>query len=206
MKNLVASPVSDQTSSSYKSIPSEVKILRTQKLIYGQRTDTERWSDRQNLLSQWSLRAQVAAKHIQPTWRILDIGCGSMDLEHELHETVVYVPADIVARDSRTVICDLNGGCYPSVEVDCVVLLGVLEYVHSPQNIMQQIALRWPRVLLSYNCAERDNGRNRLLHGWFNSLRTCDILQIANDVGFFLQSIVPFGEKERLFFFQSRVC
>jgi hypothetical protein len=205
MKHLASSLIPNLRASSYKSILPEERILRTQKFIYEQSTDIDRWSDHQNFPSQWSLRAKVASKHFEPSWRILDIGCGSMELERELPNSAVYVPADIVVRDSRTIICDLNNGCYPNVEADCVVLLGVLEYIHLPQHILSQIALRWPRLLLSYNCAERDAGRNRLAHGWFNSLRTCDILDTANDVGFFLQSMVPFGDKERIFFFHSGV-
>lgn len=44
---------------------------------------------------------------------VLDIGCGCMELERfllqeENRRDIQYIPSDLIARDARTIICDLN--------------------------------------------------------------------------------------------------
>lgn len=40
--------------------------------------------------------------------KVVDLGCGAMSLERHLPAGCQYVPSDLVARDARTRVCDLN--------------------------------------------------------------------------------------------------
>jgi hypothetical protein len=187
----------------FKTLPPAVRSLQTLRLITQRASDRPRWANPANFPPNWSSRARVAARLLPPPWRVLDMGCGTMSLERELAEGNVYLPADLVPRDPRTLPCDLNAGQYPDVDADCAVLLGVLEYVHTPQEVLSQIASRWPRLLLSYNCVDRDGARNRYEQGWFSQLTQADLVQAAQRARLALQGIVPLGEKESLFLFHS---
>src|SRR5690606_12687491 len=53
----------------------------TRRLIHSSESDIARWSDPANLKSAWRTRAAIVAGLIGPGARVLDLGCGAMDLE-----------------------------------------------------------------------------------------------------------------------------
>jgi len=124
-----------------------------------------------------------------------------MDLEKELPAGVIYQPADIVSRDNRTILCDLNAGKLPDVPADVVALLGVIEYCHAPAVIFAALASRWGRLVMSYNPADLDNGRDRRAHGWFNDLTSAQLTGLAGEAGYRLTAMVAHGERERIYSF-----
>lgn len=96
---------------------------------------------------------QIAAQFIPAGSRVFDVGCGAMTLEKFLPEQSLYQPCDVVARDARTVVCDLNQDELPETHVsnsDIITLLGVIEYLYHPEKILQQIARLDKTVLVSY--------------------------------------------------------
>ena len=108
------------------------EIARRRERVAARETDAERWSRRESLSPRWGYRAGLAAQMISAYSRVLDIGCGAMDLECALPEGCAYQPCDLVARDERTIVCDLNRGEFPEAsQADVVTMLGVLEYVLS---------------------------------------------------------------------------
>jgi hypothetical protein len=165
------------------------------------RTDVDRWSSPLNLKPSWSSRAQVVAALLADCSAVLDLGCGRMDLEGLLAPGVRYLPCDLVARDPRTLVCDLNRGELPPVDADVVSLLGVLEYVYDPAALMAGIAVRWRRMVLTYNPADLACGRDRRSHGWVNDLTSAQLVSQAAASGFDLQAIVPFGDRQRIYDF-----
>ena len=124
-----------------------------------------------------------------------------MDLERALPESARYMPADIVSRDNRTLYCELNLGIMPNVPADVVTMLGVLEYCHNPAAVLAGISARWQRLVLTYNPADLDAGRDRRLHGWFNALDSAELVKLATNEGFQLEAIVPHGTRERIYVF-----
>ncbi|MEX0409808.1 methyltransferase domain-containing protein [Aquibium sp. LZ166] len=170
----------------------------TLRLLASRGTDVTRWSEPTNLLASWTSRAQKVARLIEPGEIVLDIGCGAMTLESELPEGCTYIPADLVKRDERTLPCDLNAGRVPDRYANVVTMIGVFEYCHSPESVLAVIARRWPRLVLTYNPADLDGGRDRLRHGWFNALSSAAVLALAQQVGFRLRMIVPLG-RERIY-------
>lgn len=190
-------PTGDPTR--FGDLPAAQRSEQTRRLIGTSSSDLPRWSEPANLKSAWKSRAKIVAALIAPGSVVLDLGCGAMDLEAELAADCVYLPADLVARDARTIIIDLNTGRLPNATADVVTMLGVLEYVHQPDNLFRSLARRWSRVVLSYNPADLDNERDRHSHGWFNALRSAELVTLAARHGYRLQTLVPHGTRERIY-------
>jgi hypothetical protein len=100
--------------------------------------------------TKWERRTQLAAEWLRGERVVADIGCGLMTLEGFLPKSSTYVPMDVVRRDARTIIFDLNKDRIPAVACDAAVLLGVLEYVDDLGSVLAQLR-RFPKTLLSYN-------------------------------------------------------
>jgi hypothetical protein len=102
------------------------------------------------LNTKWERRALLAAEWLRGERVVADIGCGLMTLEGLLPKSSTYVPMDVVRRDARTIILDLNKDRIPVVACDAAVLLGVLEYVDNLRAVLEQLR-QFPKTLLSYN-------------------------------------------------------
>lgn len=174
----------------YAQIPAEERRKRAEHFSRSGSTDHDRWADVRNLSSKWDSRAQIVAGLIDPPVRVIDLGCGAMALEGELEDGVTYFPADLVARDCRTQIFDLNGGDLPDLDADVPVALGLLEYAHDPSRFFQQAASRWPRLILTYHPVDvRGASADRIAKGWFNALTTDELLALASSAGFELRDL-----------------
>lgn len=203
-RNRIADPLpATPPTFTYRDLPPAVRRQRTEQLIAGALSDVGRWEITGNLHSAWSERASIAAAILSDATSVIDIGCGRMDLETHLPASTTYIPADIVRRDERTLICDLNAGLVPDAAADAAVLLGVLEYVHDAEKTFAELSARWNRIVLSYNPADLDAGRDRSVHGWFNNWKTAQIVAMANNAGLVLQAIVPVDPRQIIFDFQK---
>jgi len=112
------------------------------------------WRDLPEDKSQkWAHRAERAAHIINrlDVRSVLDLGCFRMSLEAYLRPSIKYIPSDIVPRDARTIVCDLNADPVPVVEADIVTALGVLEHLTAPQKVMRQLAEHYPAAIVTYN-------------------------------------------------------
>lgn len=187
----------------FSALPKLVRREQTEALIRSRASDVSRWSVTDNFHSNWKDRANAVAALAGPGKTILDLGCGRMDLEAALQPGCTYIPCDLVPRDDRTLVCDLNAGEIADVDADIVAMLGVLEYIHDPEALLRRIALRWRRLILTYNAAELDAGRDRLLHGWFNALTSARLVAMAASAGWRLIGIVPLDGRQRLFEFEQ---
>lgn len=131
----------------------------------------------------WSLRAKRAAQLIGSQASVVDLGCGMMTLEGFLNPTALYIPVDVVRRDERTLLVDLNKEDLPDFAADCLVGLGLLEYIFDVPKLLKRISTRYDTVLLSYssvdNCPNRDE---RAGHAWLNhfSIAEMESMFLAN--------------------------
>ena len=174
----------------YASTPAEQR--RKQALEHQARgqTDVSRWADERNLSRGWDERAQFVASLVNPPARVIDLGCGAMALERELREGIVYIPADIVARDGRTHVFDMNSGSLPDVPADVAVALGLLEYAHDPKRTFSDLASKWPRLILSYHPVDvAGAGTDRLAKGWFTELAEQEIVRLGRECGYRLDAL-----------------
>lgn len=64
----------------------------------------------------WHRRSSEAAKLLGSASSVVDLGAGMMTLERYLSPSVNYIPVDIVRRDHRTLIVDLNREPMPNIE------------------------------------------------------------------------------------------
>jgi hypothetical protein len=177
------------------------RVERTQALIERGLSDHARWAAVDSLKPAWGERAEVVAAVVGAVPTVLDLGCGRMDLERALAPGVRYIPADLVARDDRTHVCDLNRGEWPDVSAATVTLLGVLEYIFDPAALFKGLADRWPRVVLTYSPAELAPGQERRGHGWVNALTSAELVALAQAAGLELQLMVPVEPRQRIFEF-----
>jgi hypothetical protein len=181
----------------------EVRRKQTQDLISAKQSDYVRWTDAANFKSVWSARARLVAALICPGEHVLDLGCGMMELERHLPTGCIYLPADLVRRDARTVIVDLNAGCVPDLQADVVTMLGVLEYVHDPVALLARLARLWARLVVTYHPVDLKPEQDRRRHGWVNDLSSGQLVGMAVAAGYRLDAIVPHGAYERLYAFST---
>src|SRR5581483_5648645 len=125
--------------------------------------------------------AQQVAGYIPIATRVLDVGCGAMALERHLPFGCAYVPADMVRRDDRTLLCDLEAGRFPAAPpVDLITLLGVLEYVGEDRL---GAVLDWLRTgdapaLITYSATDyRPDRAERARLGWTSHLDRAQLLE-----------------------------
>lgn len=167
-------------------------------------TDIARWSERANLDDKWNARAARAVSFVPPGATVLDVGCGKMFLEQILPPGCRYIPLDLVARDERTIVCDLNRGEYPRVDgVTHAVALGVLEYLHDERGFFRWLAgIRPARLILSYvalDTSVKPEARRRA--GWVSDLTFAEIVGLATDAGFSLADVERINANNRIFVF-----
>jgi hypothetical protein len=121
----------------------------------------------------------MAARWIERPARVADVGCWDMSLERLLVAGSTYVPVDLVARDERTIVVNLNERRLPLLDVDCVVALGVLEYLESVPDFFRDVAKIGSNLIYSYNYAYQDERRNRANLDWVNGYTVCEILTMS---------------------------
>jgi len=166
----------------------EDEIARRKTLVADRETDLERWSQRESLLPEWSRRAALAGQMVPAFARVLDIGCGAMDIERALPDGCAYQPCDLVRRDDRTIVCDLNRGEFPTgVQADVVVLLGVLEYVTEPLDLLRKVRSLGCPLVCSYSITDRRPQLDRPAQGWINNLDFRALNELMRQAGFRLQ-------------------
>jgi hypothetical protein len=165
-------------------------------------TDIGRWSNPDSLEASWNSRAQIVAQYIPDGARVLDIGCGKMVLEQFLPLHCAYQPCDLVARDERTIICDLNKMEFPVDAIsraDIITLLGVIEYVIDLPALFSQLHASGRRVVVTYHTTNMTVGLNRNALGWLNNLSNNEIAKLFVDAGFSVTNMEKLSDIQLLF-------
>ena len=150
--------------------PTEDRARATEQLIRDQGTDTQRWSQVENLATQWDARAATAAKFIPARSSVLDVGAGAMALGSLLAPGCTYQPADVVERRPGCFVVDLNKREFPPGTYDWVTFLGVLEYIHDLRWPLAQAAKAAPRAIVTYCTDIGADPQLRRGLGWVNDL------------------------------------
>ena len=160
---------------------------RRKRVIASGRTDLERWADPARLEAMWQARSVLAADLVPAGARVLELGCGTMTLERHLPFGCSYQPCDVVARDERTIVVDLNTHGVPEAALaacDLVVMLGVWEYLFKPGEILAALARAGRPILCSYCPTELTAQVDRRALGWVNDFSLAAFLELARQSGY----------------------
>lgn len=135
----------------------------------------------------WLPRAAAAAEWLADAATIVDLGCGSMNIERLLRPHQSYIPVDLAQRDERTIVLDLNRSSdlarLPGA--DACVLLGVLEYCYRPAELVAALHARYPQLVATFNLYDGDGGMDaRLAHGWVNHFTREDVVSLFAQHGY----------------------
>lgn len=116
-----------------------------------------------------------------------------MTIEQYLPKDCEYVPHDLIARDQRTLVHDLNKSEFPSLNgATHVTVLGVLEYLNDPEGFWIWLAKSGARVILSYAPIHPSFSiERRRSMGWFNDFSKQEIVTMAEKAGFALVAEEP---------------
>ncbi len=168
-----------------------------------QPSDAVHWANPNNLHDAWSYRSERAASYVPGGATVLDVGCGKMMIEKMLPENCRYIPSDLVSRDERTIVCDLNSGEYPPQEgVTHITVLGVMEYLTDPQAFWRWLAASKARIIFSYvtyDPAFPPPARRGM--GWVNDFVSEGIVELAAGVGYELIAQEQIPPDTQLFVF-----
>ena len=159
--------------------------------------DITRWSDNNNLSVAWDERAKIAAGMIAPQSKVLDVGCGRMALE-QLLDQCEYFPLDVVKRDHRTTVVDLNSSPLPNSllsKVNTVTFLGVFEYLKDPESILRELSRQGITVVCSYQLADRSDAKVRAANGWFNAYTALEFSELITRSNFEIKTARKYGEQ-----------
>ncbi|WP_398471778.1 polysaccharide pyruvyl transferase family protein, partial [Tardiphaga sp.] len=161
-------------------------------------TDMDRWSNSALLSPTWAERCRFASRLVPAGLRILDVGCGTMEVERSFAPSTYY-PADVVARDERTSVFDLNQDQIPRSLlnlVDIVTMLGVIEYIDELDSHLRSIASSGTRLLVSYNSKERCEHVDRASNGWVNDFTTDQLVSKLQACGFNIRSFAVYDQQQ----------
>jgi polysaccharide pyruvyl transferase WcaK-like protein len=127
-----------------------------------------RWQHTSESWKEWSKRAALAADWLRDARTVADLGCGGMTLERYLAPWQQYVPVDVVARDERTIVLDLNRDELARVDAEACAMLGVMEYLFDVPAVLVKLRGAFTRSIVSYNVRADGDTDRRLENGWVN--------------------------------------
>jgi hypothetical protein len=184
----------------FYELSSTEQIALTNSALAEKRTLTERWQAlHRDEDDPWSERAMRASTLLSGCNAVADFGCGTMTLERYLEKGVDYQPIDIVARDDRTIVCDLNKDPLPEVGADGAACLGVVEYLFDVEAFFTRLAQFYPVAAISY-CIADDGGpaERRRAKTWVNDLTRSEIEAAFSEGGFDITHAVTVGPGQLL--------
>jgi hypothetical protein len=149
-------------------------------------TDLRRWSDPGKLSEQWAERAKLVAEWLPEGAQVGDIGCGRMAVERLLRGGG-YHPLDLVRRDERTAVVDLNTAAIPDAflaRIDHATLLGVIEYLLRPEDLLRRLSTAGITLVCSYQLADFSSPEVRGHNGWFNAYDAAEFPRLLRRCGF----------------------
>lgn len=165
------------------------RVALTERAISQGGTVLERWSALAAPEAEgWNPRAAMAAAWLADQPGVLDLGCGLMTLERHLRRDQSYAPSDVVRRDARTLVCDLNREPPPRVDAPAVACLGVLEYLHDPLSLLSALAQAHRVCVVSYCVTDAPAPLDaRRAHAWVNDLDTRGVEALFTQAGWSIE-------------------
>ena len=141
----------------------------------------EYWRQRSSYPEDWATRAIIAGRLVSPGSRVLDIGCGPhMALAKHLPGGCTYTAADLTEWSEEVRRVDVDADLFPAGEFDCIVLLGVIEYLARPQNVFRYARTTATAMVVSYTHPVGIPALEpRRQSGWINAYSESEFAAIA---------------------------
>jgi hypothetical protein len=153
--------------------------------------DRYRWGNPSSYKPDWSDRARLAAPLIPDGATVLEIGVGAGTLKKLIQHRCVYLGADLEPLDSDTRSLDLDNEPLPHERYDCIVALGVFEYLHHSHDAVAKVASSSDHIVISY-CCTRDGlpsvAETRGRRGWVNHFSEAEFTRMFALLGLNLVS------------------
>lgn len=147
------------------------------------------WSRKESFNPVWSKRAALASTFIVPGSWVVDVGCGQMQLRDYLPTGCRYTPADLTQWTEEVHSIDLDAGQFPPGTYDCAVILGVLEYLQQPQDVLQWAQSTCDRLVVSYcHPTPVATVRNRRRKHWINGFSESEFRDLLIGAGWHVSS------------------
>ncbi len=142
------------------------------------------WNKPEAYSPEWDARAAIAATLITPGLSVLDVGCGRMALQRLLPNGCTYIAADLTKWTPAVIVVDLNRGEFPPGAYDHIVMLGVLEYLHSPAGALAAARAGGGRLIVSY-CHPNPGAliERRRRWRWINDLSEAEFAKMLSAAG-----------------------
>ncbi len=115
-----------------------------------------------------------------------------MQLEPYLAEGVRYVPVDVVARDARTLVVDLNREAPPALDVEGWSTIGLLEYLYDVPALLSALS---GTLVATYNPVDLSE-QNRRGHAWVNDWSTAEVEGLFRDANWTVVESETFGVQQ----------
>jgi len=190
----------------FYDLDEQTRVTMTKNAIAGRKTLIERWQalSGENT-SGWTPRAVEAARMLEHCRSVVDLGCGGMFLEKYLPVTTNYIPVDVLPRDARTVVVDLNRERLPELKADAIVGLGLLEYLFDVPELIRTCAMRYGTAVFSYNPTDAPAAlSNRLEHAWVNSFSRPELETIFTTNGYDIADVRLVDDRQVIWRLRSR--
>ncbi len=185
----------------FYELPAEERISLTRSAVANRIPLMVLWAAlNPDITDSWSWRAKIAAEWLADAKSVVDLGCGNMELEKYLRRDQKYIPIDIVPRDERTIVLDLNKDDLPQVAADGCALLGVLEYMLDLSGFLTKLRARFPRVVTSFvHREDGDTEDSRLAMGWINHLDQPSIRRAFEEAGYSIERDAVVADRQHVY-------
>ena len=130
---------------------------------------------------------------------ILEIGVGAGAFRALVAGRHSYLGTDLAPLDPETLALDLDLDPLPAGTFDVVVMLGVLEYLHAPEQALRKARASGRRALFSYCCLKARADRTQIVRKrrerrWINDWSRDELIDNAERAGWRLAREEPFNE------------
>jgi Domain of unknown function (DUF4915) len=186
------------TNAAFEALPPDERRALARRAAENREPLRERWAVMTRCAPEgWHTRAAAAAAWLSTARSVADLGCGAMTLERYLAPDQRYVPVDLVARDERTIVLDLERDDLAPAAADACALLGVLGYLFDPLCVLRKVRATFARAVVSYNF--QSEMELRLANGWVNHLDRAALLALFEAAGLRVEQQLALSPTHSLF-------
>lgn len=189
LKNVGWGPIAPSSALPVPSGPCDAQHLldqsRFEMLAGKEAADRVRWRNPGSYKLEWEERAAIAAPLVPSGAFVLEVGCGAGALGRLLKGRCRYVGADLEPLDDSTYGIDLDRDPLPHLRYDCIVMLGVLEYLYRPLDVLAKLTQAADVLVLSYCCVtDSQLVSARAARGWCNAFTEAQLVQHLEALNF----------------------